>query len=155
MYLTFFKLEEKTFYVPEKYLINLTKVYTFRYIIKFNQIRSIQFGGHISPNPPAGALPPAPPPGLRPWAPPPYSPFHHLSCHIYQYYYYNMLLFHRVVIGHSQYHSTDTRNTCSGRILQKISCLPRRLVISGLDRCIQSSSPPRYTFRTCLLNFPL
>ena len=72
MYLKFFKLEEKTFYVLEKYLINLTKVYTFPYIIKFNQIR-----------------------------PSPYSPFHHLSCHIYQYYCYNMLLFHRVVIGHS------------------------------------------------------
>ena len=43
-----------------------------------------------------------------------------------------MVLFHRVVIGHSQYHSTDTRNTSLGRILQKISCLPRRLVISGL-----------------------
>ena len=136
MYLTFFKLEEKTFYIPEKYLINLTKAYTFPYIIKFNQICFIKLGGPRPPNPPAGASPLGPTP-LRPFPPPSY--------HIYQYYCYNMFLFqHRVIIGHSQYHSTDTRNTSLGRILQKISCVPRRSAILGLDQCIQSSPQKTY-----------
>ena len=123
MYLKFFKLEEKTFYAPEKYLINLTKVYTFPYII--NQLTVIdEYTRHKYMELAMVAT------------------VNHLSCHIYQYYCYKMLLFHRVVIGHSQYHSTDTRNTSLGRILQKISCVPR--VILGLDRCIQSSTQKTY-----------
>ena len=51
-----------------------------------------------------------------------------------------MFLFHPVVIGHSQYHSTDTVNTSLGRILQKISCVPWRSAILGLDRSIQPES---------------
>ena len=68
-------------------------------------------GKNFAPCNPTGALPLDPPP--------PCNPFQHLSYHIYQYYCYNMFLFHRLVIGHSQYHSTDTRNTSLGRILQK------------------------------------
>ena len=109
-------MKKKHFTFQKKYSIDLTKVHTFPYIIKSNQIRFIQFGGHRD---------------SAQRAPPPYSPFHHLSYHIYQYYCYNMLLFHRVVIGHYQYHSTDTRNTSLGRILQKISCVTRRSVILG------------------------
>ena len=49
----------KHFTFQKNYLIDLTKVHTFPYIIKSNQIRFIQFGGHGPPNHPAGTLPPA------------------------------------------------------------------------------------------------
>ena len=48
-----------------------------------------------------------------------------------------MFVVHRVVNGHPQYHSIDTRNTSLGRILQKISGVYSSAIL-GLDRCIQS-----------------
>ena len=107
-----------------------------------NQICFLKCGGH---SPPTGALTTAPPPGLRPC-----NPFRHISYDIYQYYCYKMFLLHRVVIENSQYHSTDTRNISLRRIFQKISCVPQRSAILGLDRFISPSPerpilPPRYT----------
>ena len=95
----------------------------------------LEIRGARPPEPPSRGFASCTPTGTSLLGPSPLcNPFHHLSYHIYQYYCCNMFLFHRVVIGHSQYHSTDTRNTSLGHILQKISCVPRSSAILGLDR---------------------
>ena len=67
---------EKKFYVAEKYLVNLTKVCTFPYIIKTNQICFLKLWGRRSPpnRHGRGFAPCTPSPPLKPF-PPPFVPY--------------------------------------------------------------------------------